>query len=68
MKFLLQFIAVLGLLFTLSGCSSTAQSKLDGLNGNGCNNPKCQCPKPCQCGPDCRCGMSGNSSTMNGQK
>jgi hypothetical protein len=67
MKYIVQLIASIGLMFFISGCTSSAQSKLDGLNGNGCNNPKCKCPKPCQCGPSCRCGMHGNSDNMNGK-
>jgi len=68
MKLLAKSIAVIGLMFLTSGCSTTSQSKLDGLSGGECNNPKCQCPKPCQCGAGCRCGMNGNSAKMNGEK
>ena len=66
MKYLIQFVTAIGLTFAVSGCSTTTQSPLGGLNGNGCNNPKCQCPKPCQCGPRCSCGTKGNSMKMNG--
>ena len=67
MKYMTQFVAALSLTFAISGCSTTTQSPLEGLNGNGCNNPKCKCPKPCQCGSDCRCGMGANSANMNGK-
>lgn len=67
-KYLVQVLAVITFMLISSGCSTSAQSRLDGLNGNGCNNPHCQCPKPCQCGSTCRCGMNGNAQDMNGSK
>mgnify|MGYP007007912500 CR=1 FL=1 len=67
MKYIVQLIASIGLMFFISGCTSTAQSQLDGLNGNGCNNPKCKCPKQCQCGTDCKCGINGNLVDLNGK-
>ena len=68
MKLLAQVVAVAGLIFLTSGCSTTSQDKLNGMNGGVCNNPKCKCPKPCQCGAGCRCGMNGNPTDMNGAK
>ena len=66
MKLLAQVIAVAGFMFLASGCSTSSQSALNGMNGDVCKNPKCKCPKPCQCGAGCRCGMNGNSVNMNG--
>ncbi|MBA3025323.1 MAG: hypothetical protein FP820_02820 [Sulfurimonas sp.] len=68
MKKLVYIVAFMGMVLSFSGCSTSAQNQLDGLNGNGCNNPKCQCPKPCQCGAGCRCGMNGNTADLNGTK
>ena len=68
MKRLMYVTVFLGMSMFLVGCTSTAQSQLNGLNGNGCNNPKCKCPKPCQCGADCRCGMNGNKLDLNTKK
>ena len=65
MKYIAQIVAIVGIMFLSSGCSTTTQSSLYGLNGGTCNNSKCQCPKPCQCGAACRCGMNGNSVKMN---
>ena len=68
MKKLVLFAAAAGMMFALSGCSAKKDSiELEGLNAKGCNNPKCQCPKPCQCGTSCRCGMNGNSTAMDGK-
>lgn len=66
MKLLAQSILVMGFMFFASGCSTSAQSSLEGINGGVCKNPKCQCPKPCQCGAGCKCGMDGNAPKMNG--
>ncbi len=66
MKNIAKIVAVVGMMFLTSGCS-TSQSKLDGVNGGVCNNPKCQCPKPCQCGAGCRCGVGGNATNLNGK-
>jgi hypothetical protein len=61
MKKILFLVVAAGMTFAFSGCSAKKETlKLEGLNGNGCNNPQCQCPKPCQCGPSCRCGINGN--------
>ncbi|DAB30657.1 MAG TPA: hypothetical protein CFH84_02800 [Sulfurimonas sp. UBA12504] len=68
MKKFIVLAAFAGMSMFFTGCSTSAQSQLDGLNGNGCNNPKCQCPKPCQCGTGCRCGMKCNSMDMNATK
>jgi len=65
MKYIAQIVAIVGIMFLSSGCSTSAQSSLTGLSGGTCNNPKCQCPKPCQCGSGCRCGMNGNSVKMS---
>ena len=65
MKLLAQSILVMGFILFASGCSTSQQSLLEGVNGGVCNNPKCQCPKPCQCGAGCKCGMDGNSAKMN---
>ena len=68
MKKLVLFAAAAGMMFALSGCGAKKTSiELNGANGNGCNNPKCQCPKPCQCGSSCRCGQNGNSTAMDGK-
>lgn len=67
MKLLAQIVAVAGLMFLTSGCT-TGPKTLEGMNGGVCANPKCQCPKPCQCGAGCRCGMNGNAIDMNGAK
>ena len=66
MKFLAHIIAVVGIMFLTSGCTTSAQGQLNGMNAGSCNNPKCSCPKPCQCGSGCQCGMKGNSNKMNG--
>lgn len=63
MKILLQLVALAGLMAFTSGCS-TSSPKMESLEGPGCNNPKCQCPKPCQCGSDCQCGMNGNGTKL----
>ena len=67
MKLLAQIVAVAGLMFLTSGCTTSSQSTLASLNGNVCKNTKCQCPKPCQCGAACRCGLDGNSNNINGK-
>ena len=67
MKLLAQVIAVAGLMFLTSGCSTSSEVALEGMNSDVCNNPKCQCPKPCQCGAACRCGMDGNAIDLNGK-
>lgn len=65
MKKLLFLALTAGITFALSGCCNKSERpSLEGLNGNGCNNPQCQCPKPCQCGPSCRCGMNGNVTNL----
>ncbi len=64
MKNIVKIVAVVGIMFLASGCS-TSQSKLDGMNEGQCNNPKCQCPKPCQCGAGCQCGMNGNTTNLS---
>ncbi len=64
MKTIIKVIAVTGMMFLVSGCSTSSQS-LNGMNGSSCNNPKCQCPKPCQCGSNCKCGTNGNSTDMS---
>lgn len=68
MKKFVYLVAFMGAALFFAGCSTSAQGQLEGLNGNGCNNPKCQCPKPCQCGAGCRCGMNGNVADLNGTK
>ncbi len=68
MKLLTQMVMVIGFMFFAAGCSTSSQSKLEGMSAGECTNPKCQCPKPCQCGAGCRCGMNGNSSSMNAGK
>lgn len=64
MKFLLNVIAVTGMVFLMSGCFASSQSKLNGMNSGTCNNPKCSCPKPCQCGSGCQCGINGNAGSV----
>jgi hypothetical protein len=68
MKNLVKMVAVLGMMFLTSGCSTSAQNKLNAIGQGQCNNPNCQCPKPCQCGAGCQCGMNGNSTNMNAAK
>lgn len=66
MKFLIQVVAVAMMMAFTTGCSTSEPQlkSIEGLSGAGCNNPKCQCPKPCQCGPTCQCGQNGNSTNM----
>lgn len=66
MKYLTHVIAAVGMVFLMSGCFASSQSKLDGMNAGTCTNPKCSCPKPCQCGAGCKCGIDGNSNAMKG--
>ncbi len=65
MKNAIKLIAVVGMIFLTSGCSTSSQAKLEQMNSGVCNNPKCQCPKPCQCGSSCQCGQNGNSTNMS---
>ncbi len=65
MKAIVNIITVLGIMFFISGCSTSSKS-LNGVSGGSCNNPQCKCEKPCQCGSSCKCGMNGNSATMSG--
>ena len=68
MKYMIQLVAAAALTLMMSGCyGASAQSKLNGINGNGCNNKQCKCAKPCQCGSGCKCGMKGNKINMNGE-
>lgn len=66
MKYIVKLIAVVGIIFLSSGCSTSSQAKLGQMNSEACNSPKCECPKPCQCGSSCQCGSNRNSQSMNG--
>ena len=67
MKYLAHLIAVIGIMFLTSGCSTSSDAKLASLNAGTCDNPKCQCGEKCECGENCKCGMNGNSTKMNGK-
>ena len=59
MKFFIQLVATVGLLYSMSGCST--QPSLEGLKtANSCGNAKCKCVQPCQCKPTCTCGTKEN--------
>jgi len=66
MKYIAKIVVTVGIMFLSSGCTTSSQGGLAGINNGGvCKNPKCQCPKPCQCGAGCKCGMNGNSVKMS---